>query len=169
MAITLKEETILNEWAAMVDHGSGQSDFIVNEIQKRLEEAKIPGDCDWSVEEVKSSTWFSKVRRDFLIVTLEQFKDYRIYVAARDYGVHLDICRFLTVEPGFFKKTISERLTGDESALSAPKNILVHQDLRAWVTVVHHAVTDSVAALMTKLGQNPAKLDVKSKGFLEIW
>ena len=75
----------------------------------------------------------------------------------------------MTVEPGFFKKTISEKLTGDESAFSAPKNILIHQDLSAWRTVVHHAVLDSVEVLVKELGQDPSKIHRESKGFLSGW
>lgn len=169
MAITLKEESILNEWTMMVDHGSGNAGTVLSAIQARLQEAKIPGECNWAVEEVKSSGFFAKVRRDFLTVSLREFSDYHMYIGIRDYGVHLDCCRFLTVEPGFLKKWASEKLTGYADALSAPKNILIHQDLRAWTTVVHHAVVSSVEELMVKLGQDTKLLQRGSKGFLEIW
>jgi len=169
MAITLKEESILNEWSMLLDKAAGNSQPLLESIQKKLQAAQMPGECNWKIEEVKSSGWFAKVRREFLIVNLEEFKDYHMYIAARDYGVHLDCCRFLTVEPGFLKKFAAERLTGFSDALSAPKNILVHQDLRAWVTVVHHAVIDSTEELMTKLGQDTSLLRRGSKGFLEIW
>lgn len=175
MAITLKEETILDEWSMLLDQAAGHGEAILDDVQKRLEAARTPGNPTWKVEEVQSSGLFSRVKREFLLVRLEQFKDYRMYVAARDYGIHLDVCRFLTVEPGFFKKAISEalseKLAGVREAdfLSAPKNILVHQDLRAWVTVVHHAVLDAVEALMGQLGQDPSRIRRESKGFLEVW
>ena len=35
-----------------------------------------------------------------------------LHVGVRDYGVHLDCYRFLTVEPGFLKKFASEKFTG---------------------------------------------------------
>jgi hypothetical protein len=169
MAVTLKEETILNEWGEMVKEGAGNAAFVLDAVQAELTRAKVPGDCEWEVEEVKSSTWIARVRREFLIVKLAEFKDYRMYIAARDYGIHLDCCRFMTVEPGFFKKTISSAAFGTMDALSAPKNILIHQDLVAWTTVVHHAVLDSVGKLLDKLGQDKSKLNRRSKGFLEIW
>lgn len=169
MAITLKEESILNEWSMLLMGARGNSSLLLENVQAKLKAAEIPGECKWKIEEVKSSGWFAKVRREFLIVDLEEFKDYHMYIAARDYGVHLDCCRFLTVEPGFLKKFAAERLTGYADALSAPKNILIHQDLRAWVTVVHHAVVDSTEELMTKLGQDTKFLNRGSKGFLEIW
>lgn len=169
MAITLKEETILNEWAMVLDHAAGNVEIVLDNIQKRLNESKIPGECDWQVREVKSQGFFSRVRREFLFVSLKEFSDYHMYIGIRDYGAHLDCCRFLTVEPGFFKKWLSQKLTGDVEALSAPKNILIHQDLRAWTTVVHHCVLDSIESLMTELGKDPRLLQRQSKGFLEIW
>lgn len=169
MSITLNEESILNEWAMVLDNAAGNGQTVLDDIQKRLRESNIPGNCNWGIEEVKSAGFFSKVKRDFLIISLDQFKDYHMYVSIRDYGVHLDCCRFLTVEPNFMKKWASEKLTGQADALSAPKNILIHQDLRAWATVVHHAVLDSVEALMSKLGQDTKHLQRGSKGFLEIW
>ncbi len=169
MSITLKEESILNEWAMVLDNASGNSQTVFEEIQNRLRNSEIPGDCSWGIEEVKSAGMFSKVKRDFLIISLEQFKDYHMYVSIRDYGTHLDCCRFLTVEPNFLKKWASTKLTGSADALSAPNNILIHQDLRAWTTVVHHAVVDSVEALMKNLGKDTTHLQRGSKGFLEIW
>lgn len=169
MAITLKEESILNEWTTMVERGSGNAGGVLSAIQARLQEAQIPGECSWAVDEVKSSGFFAKVRRDFLTVSLREFSDYHMYIGIRDYGIHLDCCRFLTVEPGFLKKWASEKLTGYADALSAPKNILIHQDLRAWTTVVHHAVVNSVEQLMVNLGLDTKLLQRGSKGFLEIW
>lgn len=170
MAITLKEESVLDQWSTIVDSAAGRSHGVLEDIQNRLEAAEIPGGCSWQLEEIKSSGWFSKVQREFLLVRLESFGDYRMYVAARDYGIHMDVCRFLTVEPSFFKKAIAEKLSGGyAAALSAPKNVLVEQDLKAWVTVVHHCVLDSVSALMSDLGQDPNKIQRQSKGMLEVW
>ncbi len=166
---TIKEESILNEWTMILDNAAGNSQAILDEIQNRLSESKIPGNCTWAVEEVQSSGLLSKVKREFLIINLEQFKDYHMYVSIRDYGVHLDCCRFLTVEPNFLKKWASEKLTGAADALSAPKNILIHQDLKAWATIVHHAVVESVEVLMNKLEKDTTHLRRGSKGFMEIW
>jgi hypothetical protein len=169
MAVNLKEETILNEWSTVVLQGAGNASAVLNGIQQRLQASQIPGNCTWSIEECKSGGFLFKTKRELLIVDLEQFKDYHIYVGIRDYGTHLDCCRFLTIEPGFLKKMVSTGIAKDENFLSAPKNILVHQDLRAWVTVVHHAVLDSVDDILNKLGQDPKLMQRGSKGMLEIW
>ncbi len=166
---TLKEESILDEWTMILDNAAGNSKEVLDEIQRRLLESKIPGNCTWVIEEVKSSGFLSKVRREFLIIDLEQFKDYHQYVCIRDYGIHLDCCRFLTVEPNILKKWASEKLTGSAKVFSAPKNIMIHQDLSAWNTIVHQAVLESVEALMTKLGRDTTHLQRGSKGIMEIW
>lgn len=169
LAITLKEQCILNEWAMVLDFASGKAQAVLDDIQNRLEESRIPGDCSWEIREVKTEEFIGRVRRDFLSVKLKQFGDFHMYICIRDYGAHLDCCRFLTLEPGRFKKWASEMLTGHTDALSLPKNILLHQDLRAWATVVHHAVIYSIEALMKQMGKDPKLLNRGTKGMLEIW
>jgi len=169
MALTLKEESIVDQWCMILDRAAGHGDFVLQTTQTLLAESRMPGNPRWSIEEVKSSTWIHRVRREFLYVIQDDFKDYKTFIGARDYGIHLDVCRFLTVEPGFLKRLVAEKLTGDKAGFSAGANILKHQDLVAYVTVVHHCLLDAVEALMKELGQNPARIDRKSKGFLEVW
>ncbi|SYZ73723.1 hypothetical protein TRIP_C50004 [Candidatus Zixiibacteriota bacterium] len=165
----IKEELILNEWGTVVEHGAGHAQEVILNIHKRLLEAKIPGGCEWFYGLVKSSGLFAKVKRNFLLVNIREFHDYHIYIGIRDYGIFLDCCRFLTVEPGRLKRWLSRKITGYSDALSVPKNILIHQDMRAWVTIVHHIVIDALEELMTDLGKDPRLIQRGSKGFLEIW
>ena len=67
------------------------------------------------------------------------------------------------------KKWVSEKLTEDADSFSAPKNILVYQDLNAWTAIVQQAVTASVHELMTTLGQDIPGVQPGSKGFMNIW
>jgi len=170
MAVKLKDETILNQWSMLVDGGADRVHDVLKDIQSRLSAAKIPGNCSWEIEEVESGGMFAKTRREFLIVELDQFSDYRNYIGIRPYGTHLDCSRFLTVEPGFLKRQLSQAITGGEDRLlSTPKNLLVEQDLQAWVTVVHHCVLDAVKGLVKQLGQDPTGVRSTTKGFLEVW
>jgi hypothetical protein len=43
------------------------------------------------------------------------------------------------------------------------------QDAHAFVSVVHHCVTDTVKELLDDLDQSPASLNTQSKGFLSVW
>lgn len=95
-----------------------------------------------------------------------------MYVGARDYGRHLDVSWFLTVEPGFFKKAFSDILTkgANPMALSMMLDLFDQQDLRAYVTAVHRCcIRQAVEELVATLGQDSSRFDWKSKGFLEVW
>ena len=168
MGIALDSESVIDQWSMIVDSAAGNATDVLDDIKRRLESARIPGECTWDVEEVKSGGFLARTRREFLVIRLKEFKDYRIYVAARDYGVHLDVCRFVAVQAGVLKGMIAEKIAGDKTALSGPTNILVAQDLRAWVTVVHHAVLEAIEALDQRLGRK-SYLKRESQGVLAVW
>jgi len=166
---TLKDETIIEVSYHMVRHASGNSQKLIDCIQKRLSEASMPCPSRWGVIEVKTKGWISRVRRDFLVVVHDDFPDYHQYVSVRDFGIYLDCIRVFTVEPGFFKKFLAKKLAGDPDALSAPKNILKHHDLHSWNVVVRDSVRISVNELVEELGQKPGEVRSGAKTFLDIW
>ena len=168
MGSALESDSVIDQWSMIVDSAAGNAADVLEDIKRRLEAAQIPGECTWELEEVKCGGFLSRTRREFLVVRLKEFKDYRMYVAARDYGTHLDVCRFLAVQAGVLKGMIAEKIGGDKTALSGPTNILVAQNLRAWVTVVHHAVLEAVEALHQRLGQK-SHLRRESQGALAVW
>ncbi len=177
MAVTLKEETILQRWSQLVTHAAEHAYDVLEDVQSHLRDAEIPGKCEWSLQEVQQKEGlFSKTKREFLIVKLEQFKDYRIYVSARGYGKSLDCCWFLTVEPGFFKKMVAGKLSevasggavSDAALLSTPKNILLEQDLKAWTTTVHLAVQSAMGSLFDRLQRPKAEITRESQGVMSI-
>ena len=63
----------------------------------------------------------------------------------------------------------SKGAVSSETALSFALDIFETQDLKAYVTVVHHSVKKVIELLMQELGQDSSKIDWKSKGFLEVW
>src|SRR3954451_14068371 len=112
MAVTLKDEKLLDSWGAVIEGASGKQDSLLQDIVRNLKGAELP-EIKWGMVETTPSTlkgWFGK-KRNYLMVSNEALRDYKMYVGARDYGRHLDISWFLTVEPGFFKKTFSDILT----------------------------------------------------------
>jgi hypothetical protein len=173
MSVTLKDEKLLDSWGVVIEQGAGKEDQLIKRITEYLAWSELPG-IGWQMVEVKPGMikgFFGK-KRDYLMVANQALKDYRMYVGARDYGKHLDISWFLTVEPGFFKKVFSEVLTRGASpnALSMLLDIFDQQDLRAYVTAVHRCcVRKAVEELVAGLGQDASSFDWKSKGFLEVW
>lgn len=169
MTVTIRDETILNQWSMIVEGAKDKVEDVLDDIERRLDEADLPEGCSCERETVQSGGLLSKTKRSFLICRNGAFKDYRVYIGVRTYGAHLDVCRFVSLEPGAFKQLMAQQLGGDVNALSGPKNILVEQDLRAWLTVVHHAVVDAVDGLFGKLKQDRSKIRRESRGILEIW
>jgi hypothetical protein len=172
MAVSLKDEKLLDSWGVVMESGAGRQADTLRYIKQRLSASELPG-VEWKDVEVQPGMFkgmFGK-RRDYLMVTCQALKDYRMYVGARDYGKHLDISWFLTVEPGFFKSAFSAILAhGNINALSFNLDIFDNQDLRAYVTSVHRcAVKQAVEQVGTDLNQDTSKFDWKSKGFLQVW
>jgi hypothetical protein len=165
---TLKDEKIVDSWAMVISGAQNKSQYVFDNIQKLLEKNEAPG-VAWELGEVTPSFFKGLFgnKRDYLLVTNEALKEYKIYIGARDYGTNLDIQWFLTCEPGFFKK-MGEQVDKAVGLISV-LDIFAQQDLRAYVTVVHHCLKGVVETLMKELGQDTSKIEGKSKGFLEVW
>src|SRR2546423_838368 len=133
MSVTLKDEKLLDSWGVVIEAGAGRAGNLINNITRYLQMSELPG-VAWQMVDAGTG-WFGK-KREFLMVTNQGLKDYRMYAGARDYGKHLDFSWFLTVEPGFFKKAFSQAVTHGESSLAVSLNLNLfdQQDLRAYVT-----------------------------------
>ncbi|HZS04835.1 MAG TPA: hypothetical protein VFD58_08365 [Blastocatellia bacterium] len=173
MSVTLKEEKLIDSWGVVIEEGAGRQELLMKNILHYLESSQLPG-VQWRQIEAQPG-WLKGIfgkRRDFLMVTSEGLKDYRMYVGARDYGRHLDFSWFLTVEPGFFRKALSQALTHGATslAMTTSLDLFDQQDLRAYVTSVHRCcVRRAVDTFVQQLGQTTANFDWKSKGFLQVW
>lgn len=167
-SVTLKDEKILDSWATVIEDGSGKSNELFKKTQELFGKSHVPG-LVW--ENINVTPSFLKgvfgKKREYILVTNEGLKDYRMYIGARDYGVHLDVQWYLTVEPGFFKKALAEKLGGPGAMFVL--DIFDQQDLRAYATTVHRCLLKAVEETLRGLGQDDSKLLRKSKGFLEVW
>ncbi len=171
MGITLKDEKIIDRWSMIIENGQGNAEETYKDTDQFIKESKAPG---IQIERVKvRPSWLKGLfgnERNYMMVTNEGLGDYRMFIGARDYGDNLDVQWYLTCEPGFFKKTLSDVLTkgASDKALSFNLDLFQQQDLSAYSTVVHHCLLKALEKLMAGLGQDTSKIDRKSKGFLGI-
>jgi hypothetical protein len=169
--VTLKDDIILENWSTIILDASGYVDKVYSNAQHLIEAVQIPGG---KIDSVTIRPSFLKGlfgnERHYMRVTTDALKDYRIIANARNYGTCLDVSWYLTCEPGFFKKALSNALTSGENAMALSQNLdlFQRQDLSAFITVVHRCILKTVEGLMDNLGQDFSKLDRKSKGFLGI-
>jgi hypothetical protein len=115
MAVTLKDEKILDTWAVVMEGGAGHADALLQDVQDLLKSSDLPG-IAWGKVDAQPGMlkgFFGK-KREYLRIVNEALKDYRMYLGARDYGRHLDVSWFLTVEPGFFKSAFSASVGSDQ-------------------------------------------------------
>ena len=170
--VRLDDQKIKQRWGQIIEGGSGKTDMIYKLTQEFLQDGQAPG-VTWDFIDIKTG-WFSS-RRQYLGVNNELLKDWRMYVAARDYGSYLDVQWYLTVEPGFLKRTLSKAVTkagsgqSDAEALSYALNLFEQQELSAYMTTVHHCLVKAVEKLHTDLGLDPSRINRNSKGFLDVW
>lgn len=172
MAVTLNDEKILDQWGVVLEGGAGKAAAMVQTVYTTLKASELPGvNCGTVEAQPSMLKGFFGNKRSYLMVTSDAVKDYRMYVGARDYGKHLDVSWFLTVEPGFFKSAFSALLaSGNYQALSFNLDVFKNQDLRAYVTSVHRfCVRKAVEQVAAELGQDTAGFDWKSRGFLQVW
>jgi len=151
----------------LVENAHGKGAEIFNSTKQLLQESKV---SDIKTEMVKVvGGGFFKIREfDYLMVTNESLKDFRMYVGARDYGNDLNISWYLTCEPGPLKKLFSDLIEKNPMALSLSLNVFNYEELNAYTTKVHHCVLKAVESLMMNLGQDFSKIERKSKGFLGV-
>lgn len=171
MGVTLKDEKIIDRWSMILENGQGNSERIYSDTENFIKESKAPG---IAIERVKvRPSWLKGLfgnERNYMMVTSQGLGDYRMFMGARDYGDNLDIQWYLTCEPGFFKKKLSDILTrgASDKALSFNLDLFQQQDLHAYATVVHHCLIRAIEKLMSGMDQDSSKIDRKSRGFLGI-
>lgn len=131
----LRPDSIVDRWEALVEGAADRGEDFLNLLEGGLSAAGIPGGCTWELRGAESARGGCE-----LVVRVQRLPDLRVYVEARDYGVHLQVSRIITLEPGWWKRSLAERIHGDPFALSLPGDVARQQELSAFVAVVQHCV-----------------------------
>lgn len=173
--VTLKDEKILERWGVVIERAQGNTVQLYRDAQGFIKASEAPGVAVEVVTAKPERGLIVKMMkgsgdRDYLLVTNEGLKDYRMYIGARDYGVYLDVQWYLSCEPGFFSRTLSKAVSqgASDNAVSFALDLFEQQDLAAYTTVVHRCLLKAVDKLMGTLGQDSSTIDRKSKGFLGV-
>jgi hypothetical protein len=164
--VSLEHYKILDKWSTMIENGQGKREQIYQDAMKHIQESKAPG---INIELVKAKSSVIKDERDYLMVTNAYMKDYRVYIGATDYGKNLNVYWYLTCEPGLMKQLFPDYDRGvTAEGLPRALDVFEEQEINAYVTVVHHSLLKAVESLMMSLGQEPSRIDRKSRGFLGV-
>ena len=158
---------VVDSWNVLIEEGSGRSGEVLGDAERFVLEGKAPY---VRVERVEVSPGlmggiFGEVR-EFLVVR-GRWDSFRMFIGARDYGKDLDVSWHLHYKPSFLEAVL---LT---FSLARPLSVIDLsvpdlQDLKAYVTHVHHAVLKAVDRQLRSLNQDPSKIERRSKGFLGV-
>jgi len=191
MAVVRKEE-VIDDWGILIENGQGKAEQIFSETENFIKQSQAP---NLKLEMKKLAPGiirgFFGTKRDFFVVTEKgnpRLRPYQMLIGARDYGNNLDVSWYLTYRPSFWLKLVAFLLfipglnflvfpfalmgilggMAKERRGGLDLDLFDQQDLKAYVTNAHHCLLKSVEKLMTGLGQDPSKIERKSRGFLGI-
>ena len=167
MTVYINREQVVEQWDQLIGHAGGKDKWVMETTEQKIKEV---GDSNISCSMDEVSTGYFGEKRDFLIVTHYRLREYAMFIGARDYGADLYVSWYLTLHPGFLKRTISKQIAqGNQNALSMNLNMFLQQDLRAYVGIGNSCLQEVVKELMEELKQDYSSINRKSKGFLSVW
>ncbi len=169
----LRREQVIDTWGALIQKANGKDKEVTDCLDALLKESKAP-----SLSITKKSiapSWMKGMRgktRDFIVVTDKRspkLEPYQIFINARDYGDNLDVAWYLTYRPTMWQVVGSLFWpSGSVPKSLGDLDIFDQQDLTAYATNAHKCMEKAVEKIMVDAGQDPSKVDWKSKGFLGI-
>jgi hypothetical protein len=172
--VTLSDEKVLDTWSVLIEKANGKAEEFYNLMLKFIEEEKMPNVWAEMVIAFPSgrhkffSRFFEGIRKtgkDYVMVSNDYLDRYKLFVGARDYGNNLNVSWYLVCEPFFLDWLFKKKY---EKIVYTPMLLFDLEELTAYVTCAHHCVLKAVDKIMRSLGQDPSKIDRKSKGFLGV-
>jgi len=178
----IKKEKIVQQWTMLVEGGNGFGEKVLADTIKNIEKAAAPN-IHVSHQERKRTAGFIRETRQFLIAEHKMFDTYDMYISARDYGNQLFIAWYVLAEPiGFWRRFKREpirtlftypfvllaKILGRGTKLYSLLNLFDTEELTAYITTVHHALTDAVKTMMEENKIDYTKVERRTQGFLNI-
>ncbi len=170
--IAERKAVINEEWSILIRGAQGQRDKVISATKEHIEISKAPS-IEMKEEEVGPSLTPSTFgeKRAFLIVADRRnlkLGNFKTYINANDYGDSLFVSWYLTYMPDVWQ-VLASLVPGTRKIIGLDElNLFNKQDLTAYVTCVHNCLLEAVEKLMMGIGQEPSKIDRKTRGFLGI-
>ena len=171
-------ETV-EEWIAVIAGANGKTEEWMSEVVRRIQATGIANlfvsQRDVQPEGISGAIrgMFGGKRRPFLEVVNNNLKTFVMYVSARDYGNNLNVSWYMTAEMrrhGVIARMVVQKRNFKwfKEFSPATLDIFDREELAAYTTIVHHAVTGATEDLMKNLNLDFTKVDTHTRGFLNI-
>lgn len=181
----IKKEKIVEQWSALIEGAKGEGERVITETIRAIERLEAP-DIYVSRQELKPGAGFIRKKREFLVAEHKLLDTHDIYIGARDYGKQLFVSWYLVEEPITFLRMFKRNPIGavigwpfislmrflyfwqGGSKFMSLLNLFDTEELTAYVSTVHHALLDSVKAMMEDRKLDFTKIENRTRGFLNI-
>ena len=169
----LRKDQVLETWAVLIENGQGKAEEILKNSEKHIIESKAPS-LEMEIKSISPSMvqGFIGKERDFLVVKDKdnlRLGSYKIFLNAKDYGNNLDVAWYLTFKPALWQSILSILpYVSFIPKVISDLDLFDQQDLRAYTTNAHSCIQKAVDKVVLDLGQDPSKIDRKSRGFMGI-
>ena len=171
-AVVVRKAKILEEWSVLILGAHGQENKVISAAEDLIDARKVDS---LEIKEEKlgpglTPAAFGETRKFLKLTDRRNLRlgNFKIYANAIDYGDSLFVAWYLTYMPDIWQ-TIASLIPGTRKIIGLDDlDLFNRQDLTAYVTCVHKCVQDAVDKLMLEMGQDPSKVDRRSRGFLGI-
>jgi len=172
IAVAERKAEIQDNWSILIRGAKGQGDQVISKTKELISASKAPS-VEMKEEKVGPGLAPTPIgeTREFLIVADRRTLKlgcFKTFVNAVDYGDGLFVSWYLTYMPDAWQ-TVASLFPGARKVVGLDDlNLFDKQDLTAYVTCVHYCLRNAAEKLMLDLGQDPSKIDRRSRGFLGI-
>ena len=187
----LKEKTIIEQWSVLIEKANGKSEKVFKMTENVLREKETPKVA--VARRMVAPSFFKQIfqgkDKPFLVVSNTYLKGYKMYIGATDYGKQLFVSWYMCLEPNKWIKMI-DALPWWAQIMLIPIVIIIRiglwlrkkskavspefmdifdmEELAAYATTVHHALIDTTEEIAKEVDFDFTKVDLKSRGFLNI-
>jgi hypothetical protein len=163
MFARINKDCILESWLALIGSANGRSEEFYRRIVEDLASFKVPHIV---IEQKDVATSFEKLlfgkKRPAILVTNRVMTDYKMFIVSRDYGNQLTISWYLVSGNPIWRAVTAA------IEMKKPLDLFQLEELSCWITTVHHSVVDVTKEVAESVNFDFAKVDTKSKGFLNV-
>ena len=183
----LKQEKIVQQWTMLIEGANGFGGKVINDTVKVIEKVGAPNIHVSKQERKPDNRGYIRASREFLVAEHKIFDTHDMYISARDYGKQLFVSWYLIEEPISFWRRFKRNPVrtilswpflifargvsmsqGGTGQLYSALNLFDTEELTAYVTTVHHALTESVKVMMVEQKIDYTKIEKRTQGFLNI-
>lgn len=182
----LDKDRVVESWTALLDGANGEGEKVIKGAIREIERVEAPN-IHITRKKVNPGRGFIQKSREFLVAEHRLIDTYDMYIGARDYGKQLFVSWYLVAEPVSFSRLfkrnpilavlklpflvlamVAARARGEKGEFYSRMNLFDSEEITAYVTTVHHAVTAAAKEMAEARHIDFSKVDTKTRGFLNL-